>query len=137
VVSASDASAGAVTVARANAERLGLEVQVEHAAGLPASAAADLVVANLPYVTEAEWEGLEPEIVRYEPRFALVSGTDGLDAIRSLLGAAPPGLRVALEHAPSQTAAIRGMIDRPDTLRDLAGRERVTVGQVPERKLSL
>jgi release factor glutamine methyltransferase len=130
VVSASDASADAVAVARANAERLGLEVPVEHAAGLPASAAADLVVANLPYVTEAEWEGLEPEIVRYEPRFALVSGTDGLDAIRALLGAAPAGLRVALEHAPSQTAAIRGMLEEPKTLADLAGRERVTVGRV-------
>jgi release factor glutamine methyltransferase len=137
-VSASDASAGAVAVARANSERLGLDVPVEHAAGLPGVAAgADLVVANLPYVTEAEWERLEPEIVRYEPRFALVSGEDGLDAIRSVLAAAPSGLRVALEHAPSQTASIRGMLEEPETLRDLAGRERVTIGEVPERKCPL
>jgi release factor glutamine methyltransferase len=106
-------------------------VPVEHAAGLPESARdVDLVVANLPYVTEAEWPGLEPEIVRYEPREALVSGADGLDAIRSLLAGAPGGLRVALEHAPSQTAAVREMLAEAQTLHDLAGRERVTVGRV-------
>jgi release factor glutamine methyltransferase len=131
VVTASDASAAAVEVARANAARLGLEVPIEHATGLPRSArGADLVVANLPYVTEAEWEGLAPEIVRYEPRSALVAGADGLDAIRALLGSAPAGLRVALEHAPAQTAAIRGMLGGPETLCDLAGRERVTTGRI-------
>lgn len=131
VVTASDASADAVAVARANAERVGLAVAVQHAAGLPADAAgADLVVANLPYVTEAEWEGLEPEIVRYEPREALVGGADGLDSIRDLLGSAPAGLRVALEHAPAQAAAVREMLEGAQTLRDLAGRERVTFGAV-------
>ena len=130
VVSASDASPDAVAVARANAERLGLDVPVEHAPDLPPAARdVDLVVANLPYVTEAEWEGLEPEIVRYEPRGALVSGADGLDAIRALLVSCPAGLRVALEHAPSQTASIRGMLDEPRTFEDLAGRERVTIGR--------
>ena len=130
-VTASDASPGAVAVARSNAERLGLDVPVEEAAGLPPAARhVDLVVANLPYVTEAEWEGLEPEIVRYEPRSALVAGADGLDAIRSLLDSAPAGLRVALEHAPSQTASMRGMLAEPETRRDLAGRERVTIGRV-------
>lgn len=129
-VTASDASADAVEVARANAARLGLDVRVEHAAGLPESARdADLVVANLPYVTEAEWDGLAPEIVRYEPREALVAGADGLDAIRALLASCPPGLRVAVEHAPAQTAAAREMLAGAHTLVDLAGRERVTVGR--------
>ena len=133
-VTASDASPGAVEVARANAERLGLAVRVEHEAGLPGWArGADLVVANLPYVAEAEWEGLAPEIVRYEPREALVAGADGLDAIRALLGAAPAGLRVALEHAPSHTASVREMLAEPRTLEDLAGRERVTVGRCLDR----
>jgi release factor glutamine methyltransferase len=130
VVSASDASAGAADVARANAARLGLDVPVEHAPDLPAAARdADLVVANLPYVTEAEWGGLAPEIVRYEPREALVAGADGLDAIRGVLSSAPGGLRVALEHAPSQTASVREMLAEPETRRDLAGRERVTIGR--------
>jgi release factor glutamine methyltransferase len=131
VVSASDASAAAVEVARANAARLGLAVPVEHAPGLPdAARAADLVVANLPYVTEGEWAGLAPEITRYEPREALVSGADGLDAIRELLSSAPAGLRVALEHAPAQTAQVRELVSEPETLPDLAGRERVTIGLI-------
>ena len=131
-VSASDASAAAVDVARANAARVGLAVEVEHAAGLPGAAReADLVVANLPYVTEAEWAGLAPEIVRYEPREALVSGADGLDAIRSLILGTPAGLRVALEHAPTQTAAVRELLAGPETLADLSGRDRVTIGRSP------
>jgi len=131
VVSASDASAAAVEVARANAARLGLGVQVEHAGGLPEGArAADLVVANLPYVTEAEWPGLAPEIARYEPREALVSGADGLDAIRELVAQAPAGLRLALEHAPAQAPDVRALLRDAVTLRDLAGLERLTKGIV-------
>jgi release factor glutamine methyltransferase len=132
VVTGSDASAAAVDVARANAARLGLTVPVERAAGLPDGArSADLVVANLPYVTEAEYASLAPEIVRHEPREALVSGPDGLDAIRALVAEAPAGLPVALEHAPAQAAAVRGLLAEPETLPDLAGRDRVTKGRIP------
>ncbi len=60
-VSASDASAEAVVVARANAARLGVDVEIAHEPGLPAGTY-DLVVANLPYVTEAEYARLAPEI---------------------------------------------------------------------------
>ena len=127
-VSASDASAAAVEVARANAARLGLDVPVAHARGLP-DGEYDLVLANLPYVREDEWEGLEPEITRFEPREALVSGADGLDAIRELCAQAPSGTRLALEHAPAQGEAVRALLDEAETLRDLAGRERVTTGR--------
>ena len=44
----------------------------------------DLIVANLPYVAEREWVGLEPEVTEWEPREALLAGPDGLDAIRAL-----------------------------------------------------
>jgi release factor glutamine methyltransferase len=123
-VSASDASAAAVDVARAN----GLDAFV--ADGLPAGSY-DLVVANLPYVREDEWERLAPEIRLYEPREALVAGVDGLDAIRSLVGCAPSGTRLALEHAPAQAARVAGLLDEPRTLPDLAGRPRVTLGTTP------
>ncbi|HKP90330.1 MAG TPA: peptide chain release factor N(5)-glutamine methyltransferase, partial [Thermoleophilaceae bacterium] len=126
-VTASDPSAGALAVARDNARRLGLHVDFLEGQAVPAGAAgADLVVANLPYVAEAEWPSLPPEITRYEPREALVSGPDGLDAIRDLL-AATAG-RVALEHAPHQAARVRSLLRGARTLHDLAGRERVTVG---------
>jgi release factor glutamine methyltransferase len=129
VVTASDASEDAVDVARANAERLGLDVPVALAWGLPPGEY-DLVVANLPYVSEDEWAGLAPELKLYEPREALASGADGLDSIRELVGAAPRGLRVALEHAPHQAAAVRALLDGGVTTRDMAGRDRVTAGTV-------
>ncbi|MEA2457875.1 MAG: release factor glutamine methyltransferase [Thermoleophilaceae bacterium] len=130
-VSGSDASADAVEVARANARRLGLAVPFEVARGLPPGEF-DLVVANLPYVREDEWAGLEPELTRYEPRSALVSGgSDGLDAIRELVAEAPSGMWLALEHAPAQAAEVRGLLDGARTVRDLAGRERVTAGAAP------
>jgi release factor glutamine methyltransferase len=121
VVSASDASSSAVAVAAAN----GLTASV--ASGLPPGSY-DMVVANLPYVREDEWDGLAPEIRLYEPREALVSGADGLDAIRSLVAEAPPGLPLALEHAPAQTEAIRALLRSPRVYPDLAGLPRVTVG---------
>jgi release factor glutamine methyltransferase len=93
--------------------------------------APDLVVANLPYIREDEWAGLQPEIRLYEPRSALVSGEDGLDAIRALVASAPAGTQLALEHAPDQAAEVRSLLVGGETLNDLAGRERVTLGSVP------
>jgi release factor glutamine methyltransferase len=124
VVSASDASEHAVAVASAN----GLDAFVHR--GLP-SGEYDMVVANLPYVREDEWAALAPEIRLWEPREALVSGVDGLDAIRSLIAGAPRGLLLALEHAPGQTAAMEELLRSPRVHSDLAGLPRVTVGEAP------
>ena len=132
-VSASDASDAALSRWLAtNAARLGLDIELTVARGVPPQAAgADLVVANLPYVREDEWAGLEPEIRLYEPRDALVAGPDGLDAIRELVAGAPAGTRLALEHAPGQAGRVRALLGGAHTLRDLAGHERVTVGTSP------
>jgi release factor glutamine methyltransferase len=121
VVSATDASPAAVAVASAN----GLDAFVHR--GLPPGEY-DMVVANLPYVREDEWPGLPPEIRLWEPREALVGGADGLDAIRSLVAQAPPGIRIALEHSPAQTEAVKGLLRSPRVYPDLAGLPRVTVG---------
>jgi release factor glutamine methyltransferase len=130
VVSASDAAPAAVEVARANAAALGLPLEPFVAVGMP-EGSFDLVLANLPYVSEGEYASLEPEIVRWEPRAALVGGgEDGLDAIRALVAGAPGGTRLALEHAPGQAAAVRALLGGAETLRDLAGLERVTAGTV-------
>ncbi len=124
-VGASDLSPDAVAVARANAARLGIEVGIDLARGLPPGSY-DLVLANLPYVRDGA--RLQPEIERYEPPAALFAGADGLDAIRCLTAQSPPGTRLALEHAPDQAAAVRRLLGEAETRRDLAGRERVTVG---------
>jgi release factor glutamine methyltransferase len=129
-VSASDASPAAVAVARENAGRLGLELELAVLTGMPPGAF-DLVLANLPYVCDGELAHLAPEIIRYEPREALAGGPDGLDEIRALVRAAPAGTRLALEHSPQQGAAVRDLLDQADTRRDLAGHERVTIGRAP------
>ena len=74
---------------------------------------------------------LSRTIREYEPRLALVSGRDGLDAIRALVAQAPPGTLLALEHAPHQAAAVRDLLAGARTERDLARRDRVTIGRAP------
>jgi release factor glutamine methyltransferase len=129
-VSASEVSPEAAEVARENAERLGLPLEVEVAEGLPPGDY-DLVIANLPYVPDDRWDGLMPEINRYEPRLALTGGEDGLDAIRELLDAVPSGTRVALEHADDQAEAVRELLEDAVSYPDLANWDRITVGVVP------
>jgi release factor glutamine methyltransferase len=129
-VTASEVSAEAAELARENAELLGLSLEVEVADGLPPGEY-DLVIANLPYVRDDRWEKLMPEINRYEPRVALTSGPDGLDAIRDLLAALPSGTRVALEHADDQAEAIRELLDDAVSYPDLADWDRITVGRAP------
>jgi release factor glutamine methyltransferase len=130
-VSASDASGAALAVARANAERLGLAVELLHGPNLPDGLAQpDLVVANLPYVRPDEWAGLTPEIVCYEPRDALLGGDeDGLGAIRELVTHAPSGTRLALEHAPAQAAAVRALLSDGRSVAAPGGVELVTIGR--------
>jgi release factor glutamine methyltransferase len=132
VVSASDASAAALAVARTNAKRLGLDVRFVPGPDLPAAAGRpDLVVANLPYVRDDEWPALAPEI-RYEPRSALVGGgPDGLDAIRGLVAAVRSGTRLALEHPPAQARRVRTLLESAESRRGPDGREDVTVGRAP------
>ncbi|MFL5952005.1 MAG: peptide chain release factor N(5)-glutamine methyltransferase [Gaiellaceae bacterium] len=67
-----DSSADAVALARENAERLRLEVDMRLGGFDVAAAGWDLVVSNPPYVTPGEWETLQPEIRDWEPRSALV-----------------------------------------------------------------
>ncbi len=84
-----DISAAALEVAKSNARELALDKRIEFIEGhwcasLPAESAFDVVVSNPPYISEQEWRGLSPEVVRYEPRAALVGGADGLEAYRLL-----------------------------------------------------
>jgi release factor glutamine methyltransferase len=135
-VTATDTSSAALEVARANAERLGVAGRVEFAEGtLPSGQGEfDLVLANLPYVSEAEWGGLEPEVTEWEPREALLAGPDGLDAIRALLVEPPATACLALEIGAGQAGAVGGLMreagfSETALRRDLAGIERAVVGR--------
>jgi release factor glutamine methyltransferase len=140
LVTATDSSSAALDVARENVDRLGLAERVAIEPGtIPAGERYDLIVANLPYVSEAEWEELAPEIREFEPREALVAGPTGLEAIESLvemldLGACRTASTVlAFEVGAGQAGEVERMISRigfaaTGRRRDLAGIERVVVG---------
>jgi release factor glutamine methyltransferase len=143
-VVATDASAAALAVASRNAATLGLDasrvafVQGDWWAPLDARRF-DLVASNPPYIAEGD-PHLSRGDLRFEPRDALASGTDGLDAIREIVDGAPAHLVAGgwllLEHGFDQGEAVRrllearGLVD-VDTARDLEGRDRVTLGRMP------
>lgn len=135
--------AGAAAIARWNAEALGLSARVEVREGdwfAPvAGERFDLVASNPPYI-----EGDDPHLgqgdLRFEPRTALASGTDGLDDLRRIAVAAPahllPGGMLLVEHGWRQGEAVRalfaaaGFVDVA-TACDLEDRERITLGRRP------
>ncbi len=132
-VTASDLSPEAVEAARENAERLGLELDVSVAEGLPEGLEdVDLVIANLPYVTDETIDDRSPEIKR-EPRIAVTGecGEDGLGVIRGLIAETPSGWKLAMEHDTHHGPAMREMLGEARTLTDYMGGERVTVGIAP------
>ncbi|HWW67114.1 MAG TPA: peptide chain release factor N(5)-glutamine methyltransferase [Solirubrobacterales bacterium] len=134
-VTASDLSPEAAEVARENAERLGLELEVVVCEGVPdplLEEEVDLLIANLPYVTDATIFDRSPEI-RREPRIAVTGdcGKDGLGVIRRLIGETPAGWRMALEHDTHHGPAMRKLLRDATTMRDYMGGDRVTVGLAP------
>src|SRR4051812_33926952 len=126
-VFATDVSADALAVARANAERLDLDVTFVHG-DLLAGVEADAVLANPPYVGEDQ--SVMPEVARYEPRVAVFASDDGLAVIRRLVTA--PVAFLALEMAGYQGDAVESLLraagfPEVERVRDLAGIERVMV----------
>lgn len=131
-----DISAAAVSLARVNAARHGLDGRASFIAadwGAPLAARFDVVVSNPPYVAAEALASLAPEIVSHEPQTALAGGVDGYACYRRL---AP---QIARLLAPAGLAAIEvgaGMADEVASLfaveglaeigrrRDLAGIER-------------
>lgn len=132
-VTASDLSPEAAEAARENAERLGIDLDVRVATGLPDDLeGVDLVIANLPYVTDSTIFERSPEIQK-EPRIAVTGscGEDGLGVIRGLIGETPSGWKLAMEHDTHHGPAMRELLRDATTLQDYEGDERVTVGFAP------
>lgn len=107
-----DASEAALAQARENSARTGLEVEwrLGDLTAPLAGARVDVLVANPPYLTRAEYEALDPAVRAWEPAMALESGADGLDATRRLLVEGPdvvkPGGWIALEVDCERAAAV-------------------------------
>jgi release factor glutamine methyltransferase len=133
VITASDLSPEAVEAARENAERLGLDFDVKVAKGYPDDIGkVDMVIANLPYVTDDTIFERSPEI-QHEPRIAVTAdcGEDGLGVIRGLIAETPSGTLMAMEHDTHHGPAMQELLNEAETLRDYEGNERVSVGKAP------
>ena len=135
-VTAIDVSPDALALARENAARTGLTIELlEHdlRAGLPGGPY-DLVVSNPPYVEPDELPTLMPDVREFEPHLALV-GSGATEAVaRTALTALVPEGWLVLEVGDGQasaTAALLGGLGYADvsTTPDLTGRDRVVEGR--------
>ena len=136
-VTATDQSEEAIALAKENAVALNLSSRVTFINGtwfepLNEGARFDLIVSNPPYLTEAEMQTAEPEVIGHEPRSALASGQEGLDDLRLLFESvssylAEGGL-LALETGIGQADAIKTMALKVSlhgqSVEDLSGRPR-------------
>ncbi len=138
---ASDVDADALAVARRNLRRHAPRVALVRGDLLaPFRAGAfDLIVANPPYLADADVPRLAPEVRDHEPRVALAAGPEGLDALRALVSGAPgvlaPGGWLVLEMGLGQAARVRDAVERDgryarsSTTLDPAGIERVLAAE--------
>ena len=136
-VIAVERSAAAAALARENVAlvrpRVPVEILEGHLLAPLAGGRCQAIVANPPYLTAAEYAALDPAVRDFEPREALVSGVDGLDATRALLAGAaaclvPQGL-LAVEIDERRAEPVRALAlgsgwDRVAVHEDLFGRPR-------------
>ena len=135
-VTAIDISPDALALARENAERTGLAIELlEHdlTAGLPGGPY-DLVVSNPPYVEPTDLETLMPDVRDYEPHVALVGSGATAAVARAAADALVSGGRLVLEVGDGQALETAALLDEQGyvdvvTTPDLTGRDRVVEGR--------
>jgi len=139
-LTATDVSAGALDIARENAESHDVSTRIRFLIGdvfapLEPSEQFDLIVSNPPYVADHEMETLQADVRLHEPQLALSGGPDGLSVLRQLIENAPRHLADAghllVEISPEQAAHVcellqfKGSYTEINSVKDLAGKVRV------------
>jgi release factor glutamine methyltransferase len=116
-VVATDISRAALDVARRNADRIGVTPRIEfiecvYLAGT--TGAFDFILSNPPYISNADYENLAPEVREYEPHTALQAGDDGLRDIRQIIDVAAerlkPGGTLFMEIGHTQSDAVAALV---------------------------
>jgi len=143
-LTATDASAGALEVARMNAEALALAPRVAFVQGDWFDAVApddrfEAIVSNPPYIATHEWDELPEEVRSFEPHPALFSGSSGLEALREIVELAPQHLSarglLALELSERRATEVAGWLEGAHDWKevivreDLAGRPRILLAR--------
>lgn len=142
-----DQSPEALAVAKANAARHGVGDKIEWLEGdllaplrerRPAGSV-NVIVSNPPYISEADWAGLEPEVRVFEPRLALVGGQKGTEFHNRLLQDSReflvPGGLLVMEIGQGQAPAVRQITEQVGgyaalrMVEDAAGIERMVIAQ--------
>jgi release factor glutamine methyltransferase len=143
-VTAIDQSPQALAIARENAEKHGVTSRVTFVesdlfAAIPADQRFAIIASNPPYVSEAEYAALAPEVRDHEPRTALVAGPTGTEVIERLLPQAAarlkPGGALLLEISPMLQQRVETLVassgdwQLSPTIKDLAGHARIIVAK--------
>ena len=146
-IHAVDISADALTIAQANAERLGLGDRIQFYQGRWFEPLAHLkgsiagMISNPPYIPSQEVLSLQPEVMSYEPHLALDGGEDGLECLRQLIQVAPEYLSPSglwmVEMMQGQMDTIVPLLDHAgytdiQRLRDLEGVDRFALALAPK-----
>lgn len=140
---AADISEEALAVAQANASALQAQVRFGQgswyqAQPQPAPHSVDVIVSNPPYI-DAQDPHLQQGDLRFEPQQALTDNHNGLSAFETIIAGAKDFLRpdgwLLFEHGYDQGEAVRNILSqykfrKIQTLADLAGLDRVTLGQI-------
>ena len=144
-VIATDLSNSSLDVARQNASRHAVGERITwlegnllgSLAGQKLEGRIDIIVSNPPYIAEADWAMLQPEVRLFEPRGALVAGPQGTELHERLLQEAgqylSPGGVLIMEIGAGQARALRRIVDQISGYRfhqlvyDAAGLERVVI----------
>ena len=134
-VRALDVSAEALALARENAERTGLEIELVEGdlVGGLGEREYDLVVSNPPYIAQDEIGTLQPEVRDWEPRLATVGGDHTAQIAEHALDALAPGGHLVLEVADTRATGVAELLERLGyedvaVTEDLAGRDRIVEG---------
>jgi len=143
VVAVTDISQAALAVAIANAKRYHVEDRIEFIQSDwfdSLHGKFDLIISNPPYIGENELEGLEPDVIDYDPIIALTPGWDGLAPYRIIAGQAKDYLnengRVIVEIGHIQGNDVRNLFLNAgfmnvQILQDLDGKDRAIVAKHP------
>lgn len=146
-----DCSRDALSVAKGNAERQGVSNKIVWLEGdllsplreCSVAGSVDAIISNPPYIAEADWAGLQPEVRDYEPRGALLAGVEGIEFHERLIHdsrefLSPDGLLV-MELGQGQAPLVRraaeaaGGYTGVQTVKDEAGIERVLIARRASR----
>jgi len=140
-----DCSQTALSVAKGNAERHGVSDKIVWLEGdllsplreYSVAGAVDAIISNPPYIAEADWAELQPEVRDYEPQRALLAGAQGIEFHERLIHESKeflsPGGLLVMELGQGQASLVRRVAEAAggytgiQTVKDEAGIERVLI----------